>query len=120
MLQNNITEIVATVLYIDNPSEIDSSKSLFREYGMTSLDFVDFAFELKNLSDKDFSPDDLWPINAMMADQQFFSKGNWTAQGIDRLRDIFGEHASLPSTPSASDLYQLFSVNFVEHRLRSF
>ena len=118
MNTQEITTIAANVMYIDDISEIEASRSLFNDYSMSSLDFVDFAFELKSESGKDFSPDQLWPINSMMDNPEYYSDGCWTEEGKAELGRVFKEHCELTQDSLSSEaLHNLFSVQFVEHRL---
>src|SRR5438046_1253708 len=89
MTKNEITELVAKILFIEDPTSIDPSKSLFREYRMSSLDFVDFTFELQSRCGKELSLHDLWPVNSMLTDPEYFADGNWTPAGKQRLKEIF-------------------------------
>jgi acyl carrier protein len=119
MNTEKIAQIAANVLYLDDSNQIDVSKSLFKEYGMSSLDFVDFAYELKAAANKEFDPDALWPINIMMNDRAFYSGGAWTDSGRAELGNIFQGHSTVPATGAPEELYGLFSVAYVEHRLRA-
>jgi len=119
MNSNQIAQIAASVLYLDDANAIQTNKSLFKEYGMSSLDFVDFAYELKAAANKEFDPDQLWPINAMMNNPEFHAGGAWTDAGRAELARIFEGHTAVPGTPGTEELYGLFSVDYVEHRLRT-
>ena len=116
---NQISQIAASVLYLDDAAKIETGKSLFQEYGMSSLDFVDFAYELKAAANKEFDPDQLWPINAMINNPAFHAGGSWTDAGRAELVRIFEGHSAVPGTASTEELYRLFSVDYVEHRLRT-
>ena len=118
MNANQISQIAASVLYLDDVNAIDTGKSLFKEYGMSSLDFVDFTYELKAAANKEFDPDQLWPINAMMNNPAFYAGGAWTDDGRAELVRLFDGHASVPASAGTEELYALFSVGYVEHRLR--
>lgn len=120
MNTQDIAQYAAIVLYLDGENAIDPDKSLFTDYGMTSLDFIDFAFELKGASNKEFTPDDLWPVNGMMSNPDFFSKNSWTPLGVNQLQSLFENYRDIPDTPTIADLYPLFTVRFVEHRLMMF
>ncbi|ATC96431.1 hypothetical protein [Pseudoalteromonas tunicata] len=118
MNTQSIATIAANVMYIDDISEIEFSRSLFNDYSMSSLDFVDFAFELKSESAKDFTPDQLWPINSMMDNPEFYQAGQWTEAGKAQLTTIFeGFHPITDDQLSAEALHNLFSVDYVQHRL---
>lgn len=119
MNTQQIAEIVSGVMYLDDAASIEANKSLFTDYGMSSLDFVDFAFELRSAAGKDFTPDDLWPINALLADRTCFAAGAWTETGKARLADIFGRDMTTGGEPTTATLYPLFSIEFIEHRLHT-
>jgi acyl carrier protein len=118
MKQNDIATIAAKILYLEGADPVDPDKSLFKDYGMTSLDFVDFAFELRAASHKGFQPEELWPVNGMMNNPEYFSAGTWTDAGRAKLSQLF-EERPLPDALTADNLYQLFSVTYVENRLRA-
>ncbi|WP_342627789.1 acyl carrier protein [Nguyenibacter vanlangensis] len=116
--KNDIAKIVSEVMYLDDASAIETARSLFTEYGMSSLDFVDFAFELRNVTGKTFTPDDLWPVNAMLADRTCFAAGTWTDIGRAKLEDVFGKDSDIvKGEPTATELYSHFSIDFIEQRL---
>jgi acyl carrier protein len=118
MNTQDIAATAANVMYIDDVSEIDVSRSLFNDYSMSSLDFVDFAFELKSESGKEFSPDQLWPINTMMDNPDFYAEGEWSPAGKEELIRIFDGFSKVEEQALTSEyLHNLFSVQFVEHRL---
>ena len=119
MNTTEIAEIVSGVMYFDDPAALDATRSLFTDYGMSSLDFVDFAFELRSAAGKDFTPDDLWPINALLADRTCFTAGSWTETGKTRLADVFGRDMTTDGEPTTATLYPLFSIEFVERRLHA-
>lgn len=119
MNTNQIAQIAASVLYLDDVNKIETGKSLFKEYGMSSLDFVDFAYELKAAANKEFDPDQLWPINAMLNNPEYHAAGAWTDAGRAELARIFEGHTAVPGVAGTEELYGLFSVDYVEHRLRT-
>lgn len=119
MNANQISQIAASVLYLDDANAIDTGKSLFKEYGMSSLDFVDFAYELKAAANKEFDPDQLWPINAMMNNPAFHVRSSWTDAGRAELVRLFDGYTTVPASGGTEELYALFSVSYVEHRLRA-
>jgi acyl carrier protein len=119
MESNQLAEIAANVLYLNSPGDIDVQKSLFSDYGMSSLDFVDFAFEVRTASNKQFHPDALWPVNALMTNGDYCSGGVWTDAGRAELAKIFDGHAEFPESPTVANLYALFSLSYVAHRLRA-
>jgi hypothetical protein len=119
MNNKQIAKIVAKVLYLDEKDQIDVSKSLFHVYAMSWLDFIDFACELQAAANKEFHPDQLWPINAMMRQAELYCCGAWTAAGGAALGRIFDGHAAVPAADAAEELRSMFSVAYVAHRLRT-
>lgn len=116
MEKSEIAAVAANVMYLESPESIDSSKSLFLDYGMSSIDFIDFAFEVKSRSGKGLGPDQLWPVNSMMTNPDNFGGGRWTETGLKRLQEIFAG-AELPENPGLQQLSALFSVDFVARRV---
>ncbi|MBR8845630.1 MULTISPECIES: phosphopantetheine-binding protein [Pseudoalteromonas] len=120
MNQTEIATIAANILYLDDVSEIEFDRSLFGDYSMSSLDYVDFAFELKGESGKEFDPDELWPINTMMDNPEYYQGGQWTEQGREELNKVFAGFTEVEGgNPSPESLYNLFSVNFIQHRINA-
>jgi acyl carrier protein len=114
-----VAEIVAKIMYLDNPEDLNHEKSLFKKYGMSSIDFLDFAFELREQSGKDFEPQDLWPVNAMLGDPMLYAGTTWTLLGQQRLQNVL-QLQSLPRDVQLTELYEYFSIQFVARRLASF
>lgn len=114
-----IAQIAAKVLYMDEDDPIDVSKSLFKEYCMSRLDFVDFACELQAAANKQFDSDQLWPIDVMMNQAELYRCGAWTEAGHAELARIFDGHAAVPHAGDTEQLERLFSVAYVAHRLRT-
>ena len=119
MNMQKISNLAADVLYLDADTVIEPDKSLFTVYGMSSLDFIDFSFELKGVANKDFTPDDLWPINKMMTDPECFARSRWTDKGLKELTIVFNGDDGVSAEQNAEDLYQRFTVAFIEKRLQA-
>lgn len=118
MNHTEIATIAANILYLDDVNEIECDRSLFGDYSMSSLDYVDFAFELKGESGKEFDPDELWPINTMMDNPDFYENGQWTDSGREALKKVFNGFTDLSEeNPSPESLYNLFSIDFIQHRI---
>ena len=115
---SDIAQIAANILYLDEDEQIVASGSLFQDYNMSWLDFVDFACELQAAANLEFTPDQLWPINAMMGQAAFYRGGAWTDAGHAELARLFDGYAAPVPSGSAQELQNLFSVAWVAHRLR--
>jgi len=116
--QVEIATIAANVLYLNDISEIEFDRSLFGHYSMSSLDYIDLAFELKDESGKEFVPYELWPINTMLDNPEFYKNGQWTGAGREALNKVFNGFIDLKAeNPSRESLYSLFSVDFIKHRI---
>lgn len=112
----DVASLVAEILYLEDAGLIDHGKSIFLEYKMSSLEFIDFAFELKTRSGKDIQPEELWPVNEMMTDPAFFVDGQWTTEGVNKLRQVF-RCEDMPEQPNRNFLLSLFSIEYVMRRL---
>src|SRR5437660_267685 len=116
METKEITRIAGNILWID-PDGIDTSQSLFDTYNMDSLQFIDFSYELKAATGKNVVPESLWPVSVLLEDPECYARGAWTGTGKARLRDLFGYLDELPECLDRKELRNLFSVDFVAHRL---
>ncbi|WP_259782583.1 acyl carrier protein [Aestuariispira ectoiniformans] len=84
-----IREIAASVLYLDDPSELGEGQPL-AEHGFSSIDYIDLCFEMKGqISDK-ITPENLWPFNAMATQQEYFDGENWTEAGWNKVSGLLG------------------------------
>ncbi|MGC5701693.1 acyl carrier protein [Pseudomonas sp. NFXW11] len=82
-----IKEIAADILFLDGPDSIPSDKS-FDQIGFTSIDFIDFCFEVKSQINSEVEPDYLWPFHKMLADPALCVDKKWTAKGREVTREI--------------------------------
>ncbi|MEB0046167.1 MULTISPECIES: phosphopantetheine-binding protein [unclassified Pseudomonas] len=82
-----IKEIAADILFLDGPESIPSDQS-FDQIGFTSIDFIDFCFEVKSQINPDVEPEYLWPFHKMMADPALCVDSQWTVRGREMARDI--------------------------------
>ena len=119
MEKRAIAELAAKVLYLKNPELIDHQKSLFIDYVMTSIDFVDFGYELKALSNQPITLDDLWPVSRMITNPEFFTNGRWTQRGVSWLREIF-QNEQLSENATMHQLHAFFSVDFIARRIAAY
>ncbi|AZE84793.1 hypothetical protein C4J98_3387 [Pseudomonas orientalis] len=87
MLLIAIKKIAADILFLDDPDSIRSHES-FDKIGFTSIDFIDFCFEVKSKIHEDADPEYLWPFHKMQADPELCVGGKWTAKGWKAAREI--------------------------------
>jgi acyl carrier protein len=58
-MKEDIKSIVAQILYLSGPEQVADSASLFRELNMSSIDYVDLCYELKDKVDNRISLENL-------------------------------------------------------------
>ncbi len=116
-MKNLIKKIIADILYLDEHEQIDDNASLFIELGLSSIDYIDLCFELKQALNKDITQDNLWPINKMILDKHYYQDNQWTKQGWSQVCHILGLTETAESLP-LSQLYQYFSVNYLNNRVK--
>ncbi|RAW93242.1 MULTISPECIES: acyl carrier protein [unclassified Photorhabdus] len=120
-----IKKLFKDVMYINDSTDIDVEKSLFLDYGMTSIDFIDFSFELKKKFNVDIDPNDLWPINKMATFEENYSfqDKQWTPVGLVRLNEqlIYSGKDKI-SNPEIEfkELYNYFTLSYINAKLASF
>ncbi|CDM91176.1 acyl carrier protein [Xenorhabdus bovienii] len=117
-----IEKIFKDVMYISEDTKIDVNKSLFLDYDMTSIDFIDFSFELKKNLNIDITPDTLWPINKMatLEENYSFKDKKWTHEGIFRLnRQLkFSDKVVInDSKIEFKELYKYFTIYYINQKL---
>lgn len=116
MNANDVAAIAAKIMYISDASIVEHNKSLFNVYAMSSIDFIDFAFEIGAESGETLSPNYLWPVNSLMTDPVFFEGLTWTSEGVRRLCEIFRRNDISPDI-SVRELYEFFTIEYVTDRL---
>ncbi|MDX7993227.1 acyl carrier protein [Xenorhabdus littoralis] len=117
-----IEKIFKEVMYINEDTKIDINKSLFLDYDMTSIDFIDFSFELKKKLNIDITPDILWPINKMatLEENYSFKDKKWTPEGIASLnKHLECSDKSRIDDPKIEfkELYKYFTINYINKKL---
>lgn len=120
-----IKQLFKDVMYLNESDEVDINKSLFLHYDMTSIDFIDFSFELKKKFSVDIGPDELWPVNKMATSEEYYSleKKQWTKAGLDKLNQVLSFSDKPVVTDKAvelKDLYEYFTLTYVNSRIASF
>jgi acyl carrier protein len=114
-MKEHIKSIVAQILYLSGPEQISDSASLFSELNMNSIDYVDLCYELKDKVDDGVSLENLWPFNRMLLDPQFHTGTEWTDSGWCHVCSVMGWDGR--DKCSLQDLYDHFSVNYIERRI---
>ncbi|WP_350306291.1 acyl carrier protein [Photorhabdus viridis] len=117
-----IEKIFKDVMYISEDTKIDVNKSLFLDYDMTSIDFIDFSFELKKNLNIDITPDTLWPINKMatLEENYSFKDKKWTSEGISHLnRQLKFSDKSVINDFEVEfkELYKYFTIYYINKKL---
>ncbi|MDC9620806.1 acyl carrier protein [Xenorhabdus sp. XENO-7] len=117
-----IEKIFKDVMYISEDTKIDVNKSLFLDYDMTSIDFIDFSFELKKNLNIDITPDTLWPINKMatLEENYSFKDKKWTPEGISRLNrqlKFSDKTVTNDSEIEFKELYKYFTIYYINQKL---
>lgn len=84
-IQERIKNVFKKVMYLSEDTHLENDKSLFLFYDMSSVDFIDFAFEIR----KEFSviskDEHLWPVKSLMDDPDYYSSENtWTDLGLKK------------------------------------
>ncbi|WP_340621956.1 acyl carrier protein [Xenorhabdus siamensis] len=117
-----IEKIFKDVMYISEDTKIDINKSLFLDYDMTSIDFIDFSFELKKKINIELAPDILWPINKMatLEENYSFKDKKWTSEGISRLNEhlMFLDNSRINDPKiEFKELYKYFTISYINKKI---
>lgn len=123
MTMKKITEVFKEVMYLDESDTIDADKSLFLDYDMTSIDFIDFSFELKKEFSLSADTDDIWPIDKMITVQELYSAKDkrWTEEGLKQLNLVLaysGKQAITDPSIELRSLYAFFTLRYLSEKLR--
>lgn len=124
MIIERVINIFRDVMYLENDDEIDITKSLFNEYEMSSIDLIDFSFELKKEFSLAIEPDDIWPINKMIAMAELYDaeKKIWTLKGMDALNNLIlsgSPDVHLEPSVNVRTLYKFFTLEYVSGKIES-
>jgi|SRR5476649_451577 len=121
MYISTINRIFKDIMYLDESEELDPNKSLFSDYGMTSIDYIDFAFELKKQFKVDVSPESLWPVNnwATAEDYYSFDTKEWTSKGLAEINNLLGltEPEAVDKKIQFKELYLYFTLNYINQQI---
>jgi acyl carrier protein len=99
-----VKEIAAHILFLDSSEDIESDTS-FEEIGFSSIDFIDFCYEVKAQINPSIEPHDIWPFAKLLVDPQFYKEGSWTEAGKKVVNDILGVEDSVVVDPKSLDQY---------------
>jgi acyl carrier protein len=99
-----VKEIAANILFLDSSDDIESDAS-FEEIGFSSIDFIDFCYEVKAQINPGIEPHDIWPFTRLLNDPQFYTEGRWTEVGKELVSDILGLDSSVEVNPKSLDKY---------------
>ena len=117
IMKDKIKETITTILYLDSTDEIRDRTQLFTELGLSSIDYIDLCFELKQQFGKEVGQDDLWPINKMLRNKSYYDKNQWTDVGWERVCATLKLDSTSEKIP-IQKLYEFFTVDYIENRLR--
>ncbi|CAK7193467.1 hypothetical protein COMNV_01683 [Commensalibacter sp. Nvir] len=111
------------VMYLDENEEVDVNKSLFLDYDMNSIDFIDFAFEIKKAFSLSVGTDDLWPVGKLATMSEYYdgTSQTWTEEGIKQLKLVLacsGQPVELDPKTNVRSLYKYFSLEFVSRKIK--
>ncbi|WP_153102078.1 acyl carrier protein [Paraburkholderia hayleyella] len=117
-MKQQIKTIVAQILYLDDSAAIADHASLFLDLNMSSIDYVDLCFELKEKVCPGVSLDNLWPFNRMLLEPRFYTDAAWTAEGWQEVCRVMGWQASeLAPLANMDALYAHFCVDYIARRI---
>ncbi|MFP1786196.1 acyl carrier protein [Lonsdalea quercina] len=121
MYISTINKIFKDIMYFDESEELDPNKSLFSDYEMTSIDYIDFAFELKKQFKVDVNPESLWPVNKWATTEAFYSfdTNEWTSKGLTKLNNLLGLKGSesVDKKIQFKELYSYFTLNYINQQI---
>ena len=99
-----VKEIAANILFLDSSDDIENDAS-FEEIGFSSIDFIDFCYEVKAQINPGIEPHDIWPFTKLLIDPQFCTGGCWTDVGKELVNEILGVDSSVEVNPKSLDKY---------------
>jgi len=66
--------------FLESSDDIENDVS-FEEIGFSSIDFIDFCYEVKAQINPGIEPHDIWPFSRLLIDPHFYTEGCWTDAG---------------------------------------
>ncbi len=116
-MKQTIKEVIADILYLNSTEEIADNAAIFTELGLSSIDYIDLCFELDQKYDIEITQDDMWPINRMLLQENYFDNDEWTDAGWRKVCQVVGLDESTKKMP-IQDLQHAFTVNYIERRIK--
>ncbi|WP_421589624.1 hypothetical protein [Rahnella aceris] len=89
MYLEKIKLIAANILFVEDVNAIDSKKS-FEDNGFTSIDFIDFCFEVESQIDSRLDRETLWPFPELIENKEMVIHGKWTEKGRELAAKTLG------------------------------
>ena len=114
-MKERIKDIVAEILYLDDPGKIADSASLYTELNMSSIDYVDLCYLIKARLDDRVSLENLWPFDRMLLDPHYHDGKQWTDAGWQQVRAVMGWEDRAKC--DLQELYAHFSVDYIVRRI---
>lgn len=115
---NKVKKIAADILFMDDSQSIQDNDSLILVHGFSSIDFIDFCYELKNKIDPNLEPEQLWPFTKMLLDKAFYDGENWSPKGWEEVCNALKIEKSTPKL-RMDGLYHYFTPLYVVQRIES-
>ncbi|WP_148245127.1 acyl carrier protein [Enterobacter asburiae] len=122
MTLQKVIDIFKDVMYMEKDDEVDVNKSLFTHYEMSSIDLIDFTFELKKTFALTIEPEDIWPINKMISTSELYDAESkkWTQSGIHQLKELLSHNKKTENLKPDTDvrnLYAFFTIEYVANKI---
>ncbi|MHC8393617.1 acyl carrier protein [Pseudomonas sp. LB3P93] len=99
-----VKEIAANILFLESSDDIKDDAS-FEEMGFSSIDFIDFCYEVKAQINPGLEPYDIWPFAKLVTEPQFYNDRRWTAAGMKLVNEILGSDNNVEVNPRSLDQY---------------
>ncbi|WP_274370425.1 hypothetical protein [Morganella morganii] len=116
-----IKNVFKKVMYLNEDVNIDNNKSLFLFYDMSSVDFIDFSFEIRKAFNITSQDEHLWPIKSLMSDPDYCLPENiWTDLGLKKLNECLfldNKHLIKNKKITSKELMEHFTIDYIIKRL---
>ncbi|PRA27251.1 acyl carrier protein [Pseudomonas poae] len=112
-----VKEIIANILFLESLDDVESDVPL-SDIGFSSIDFIDFCYEIKSQISADIEPHDIWPFARLLVDPIFYCDGRWTESGRSAVSEILGVSSGVEADPKSLDKY--WTPEFCARRIESF